>query len=128
LRRRLERGEPRQPRQLRGQRPKCKRGCALEQAAECLERRDRLQVDRNLLAVETQTARMSGWWCTADGAKPGAIELACMLDQFTLDAKLDFADADAFLRSRASRPATCAAEPVTQTTDTRTYVPRLSVR
>jgi hypothetical protein len=77
---------------------------------------------------ETQTTRMSGWWCTADGTKPGAIELACMLDQFTLDAKLEFADAEAFLRSRASRPATCGAEPVTQTTDTRTYVPRISVR
>jgi hypothetical protein len=77
---------------------------------------------------ESYATRMSGWWCTANGSKPSAIELACMLDQFTLDAKLDSAEADAFLRTRAARAASCAAEPVTQTTDTRTYVPRISVR
>jgi hypothetical protein len=77
---------------------------------------------------DSYAARMSGWWCTANGAKPSAIELACMLDQFTVDAKIDSADADAFLRARAAQPPSCSAEPVTQTTDTRTYVPRTSLR
>jgi hypothetical protein len=47
-----------------------------------------------------------------------------MLDGMVLDAPLASAEADAFIRQRASRAASCSAVPVTQTTDTRTYIPR----
>ena len=73
---------------------------------------------------DTPFAHLSGWYCTAGGAKPDAIELACMLDQFVLNSPLVSPQADAFFRTHAALPPSCSADPVTQTTDTRTYVPR----
>ena len=73
---------------------------------------------------DTPFAHLSGWYCTASGAKPGAVELACMLDQLVLDTPLVSPQADAFFRTRAALASSCSAEPVTQTTDTRAYIPR----
>jgi hypothetical protein len=73
---------------------------------------------------DTPFAHLSGWHCTAGGAKPDAIALACILDQLVLDSTLALPEADAFFRTHAALPPSCSADPVTQTTDTRTYVPR----
>jgi hypothetical protein len=73
---------------------------------------------------DTSFAHLSGWHCTAGGAKPDAIALACILDQLVLDSTLVLPEADAFFRTHAALPPSCSADPVTQTTDTRTYVPR----
>jgi hypothetical protein len=73
---------------------------------------------------DTPFAHLSGWYCTASGTKPGAIDLACMLDQLVLDSPLASPQADAFFRTRAALAPSCSADPVTQTTDTRPYVPR----
>ncbi len=76
---------------------------------------------------DTPFAHLSGWYCTAGGAKPDAIELACMLDRLVLNAPLVSPQADAFFRTRAALAPSCSAEPVTQTTDTRAYIPRRPV-
>jgi hypothetical protein len=73
---------------------------------------------------DTPFAHLSGWYCTAGGAKPDAIELACMLDRLVLNTPLASPQADAFFRTRAALASSCSAEPVTQTTDTRPYIPR----
>jgi hypothetical protein len=77
---------------------------------------------------DTPFTHISGWYCTANGAKPDANALACMLDQFVLNAPLASPEADAFFRARAARPASCSAEPVAQTFDTRPFIPRRTVR
>jgi hypothetical protein len=77
---------------------------------------------------DTEAVFLAGWRCEANGSRPNPSELACMLDGMVLDAPLASADADAFIRQRASRAASCSAVPVTQTTDTRTYIPRVRVR
>jgi hypothetical protein len=69
-----------------------------------------------------------GWHCEANGSRPSAAELACMLDRMVLDAPLVSDEADAFMRQRASRAPSCSAVPVSQTTDTRTHIPRVRVR
>jgi hypothetical protein len=61
---------------------------------------------------------LTGWYCDATGAKPGAEMLACLLDRFVLDAPLASKEADAFVRARMARAAYCSGERVTQTTDT----------
>jgi hypothetical protein len=73
---------------------------------------------------DTPFAHLSGWYCTASGTKPGAIELACMLDQLVLISPLASPQADGFFRTRAALAPSCSADPVTQTTDTRPFVPR----
>jgi hypothetical protein len=69
---------------------------------------------------DTTAIYLIGWFCDASGAKPNAATLACTLDRFTLDRDLPSSEADAFMRTRMSRPASCSAIPVSQTTDTRT--------
>jgi len=69
---------------------------------------------------DTTAVYLVGWFCDASGAKPNAATLACTLDRFTLDRDLPSSEADAFMRTRMSRPASCSAIPVSQTTDTRT--------
>jgi hypothetical protein len=73
---------------------------------------------------DTPFAHLSGWYCTASGTRPGAVELACMLDQFVLSSPLASPLADAFFRTRAALAPTCSADPVSQTTDTRPFIPR----
>jgi hypothetical protein len=68
---------------------------------------------------DTAALYLIGWVCDASGAKPNAATLACTLDKFTLDRDLPSRDADAFLRTKMARSATCSAVPVSQTTDTR---------
>jgi hypothetical protein len=68
---------------------------------------------------DTPAMYLIGWFCDASGAKPNAATLACTLDRFTLDRDLPSSEADAFMRTRMSRPASCSAIPVSQTTDTR---------
>ena len=68
---------------------------------------------------DTTAVYLVGWFCDASGAKPSAVTLACTLDRFTLDRELLSSEADAFVRARISRPASCSAVPVSQTTDTR---------
>jgi len=68
---------------------------------------------------DTAAMYLIGWFCDASGAKPSAATLACTLDRFTLDRDLPSGEADAFIRARMSRPASCSAMPVSQTTDTR---------
>ena len=68
---------------------------------------------------DTTALYLIGWSCDASGAKPSAGTLACTLDKLTLDRDLAARDADAFLRARLVRPATCSAIPVSQTTDIR---------
>ena len=67
---------------------------------------------------DTTAFYLVGSFCDASGAKPNAGTLACMLDKLTLDRDLASRDADAFLRTRMARPASCSAIPVSQTTDT----------
>lgn len=68
---------------------------------------------------DTTALYVIGWFCDASGTKPSAGTLACTLDKFTLDRDLSSADANAFVRARMARPASCSAVPVSQTTDTR---------
>jgi len=72
-----------------------------------------------LTRFETAAVYLKGWLCEASGAKPNADKLACMIDRLTLDKTLESKEADAFLRARMARPASCSATPVSQTTDTR---------
>ncbi|MBI4274507.1 MAG: hypothetical protein HY659_07385 [Rhizobiales bacterium] len=71
----------------------------------------------------TDAIQLAGWYCNASGARPNAHAVACILDRLTLESRLASAEADAFLRPQAARPAHCGATPVTQTTDTRARVP-----
>jgi hypothetical protein len=68
---------------------------------------------------DTTAVYLMGWYCDASGAKPSAASLACMLDRLTLDRPLASKEADAFMRERLVRPASCSAIPVSQTIDTR---------
>jgi hypothetical protein len=72
-----------------------------------------------LSRFETPYVYMKGWLCEADGARPSAGALACLIGGIALDQSLANRDADAFMRSRLSRGGACQATPVTQTTDTR---------
>ena len=65
-----------------------------------------------------ESAYLLGWSCDGSGAKPSADHLACVLDKLTLERPLASAEADAFLRAKALRPASCSARAVTQTSDT----------
>jgi len=65
-----------------------------------------------------------GWYCEASGIKASPYDLACDLDSLVLDRPLASTEADAFVREQIKHGTRCSAEPVTQTTDTRTYVPR----
>lgn len=76
-----------------------------------------------LSRYDTVSLSLKGWYCQANGARPTAQQLACILDSLTLDAPLASGEADAFVRSRMARRPRCAATPVSQTTDTR---PRVS--
>jgi hypothetical protein len=67
---------------------------------------------------DTTSVYLMGWYCDASGAKPSATKLACTLDRLELDSPLASREADAYLRERVVRPATCSAWPVTQTIDT----------
>lgn len=73
---------------------------------------------------DTSAIYLKGWYCEANGIKAGAYDLACDLDSLVLDQPLASAEADAFVREQVKRGTHCSAEPVTQTTDTRTYIPR----
>ena len=68
---------------------------------------------------ETPALYLVGWYCDASGAKPNAAALACIIDRLVLDRELASSEADAFMRARAARPASCSAVPVSQTVDTR---------
>jgi hypothetical protein len=71
-----------------------------------------------LSRFESTAVYLKGWYCEASGTKASPDNLACVLDRLVLDARLASEAADAFLRERAGRKASCAARPVTQTTDT----------
>lgn len=73
---------------------------------------------------DTSAVYLKGWYCEASGVTAGTWELACELDSLIVDRKLPSAEADDYLRSRMKKPAQCSASPVTQTTDTRTHIPR----
>lgn len=68
---------------------------------------------------DTTAVYLMGWFCDASGAKPSAATLACTLDRFALDRDTESKEANAFLRERIARPASCSAVPVSQTIDTR---------
>jgi hypothetical protein len=72
-----------------------------------------------LSRFETPYVYLKGWLCEADGARPSAGALACLINGLTLDQPLANRDADAFLRARSTRGGYCQATPVSQTTDTR---------
>jgi hypothetical protein len=67
----------------------------------------------------TDAVYLNGWYCDASGARPNAYQLACMIDQLTLDSTLSSSEADSYLRQRLARTPACAATPVSQTIDTR---------
>lgn len=73
---------------------------------------------------DVDAINLSGWYCDASGARPNPYKVACLLDRLVLDSRLDSAEADAFLRARLARSPSCAATPVSQTTDTRARAPR----
>jgi hypothetical protein len=73
---------------------------------------------------DTTAVFLKGWYCEASGVNAGAWELACDLDSLAIDRKLPSAEADEYLRTRMKRPAECSASPVTQTTDTRPFIPK----
>lgn len=61
---------------------------------------------------------LMGWYCDGTGNKPSPHQLACTLDKLTLTRELVSREADAFIRGRMAKSATCSADSVTQTTDT----------
>jgi len=65
----------------------------------------------------TNAVLVQGWSCDGTGSKPGADALACALDKLVIDKDLASKDADAYLRARMTRPATCSAQQVSQTFD-----------
>jgi hypothetical protein len=72
---------------------------------------------------DTDAFNLSGWYCDASGARPNPYKVACLLDRIVLDSSPASSEADAFLRARLAKPASCAASPVAQTTDTRLRAP-----
>jgi hypothetical protein len=73
---------------------------------------------------DTMAAHIAGWYCTQNGAKPAASELACLLDGLAIEAPLASEEADSFFRKAGAKAPTCSAEPVTQTIDARTVFTR----
>ena len=76
-----------------------------------------------LTRFDTPSVYFTGWYCEADGTKPSPNRLACILDGLVLDAPAAVGEADAFLRERIRRGASCNATPVTQTVDDRARSP-----
>lgn len=72
-----------------------------------------------LSRFETSALTYKGWFCEANGAKPSAYWLACLLDKVTLKGPLPSSPAHAFFSEKAGRSPRCAADPVSQSTDTR---------
>jgi hypothetical protein len=72
-----------------------------------------------LSRFDTAAVYLKGWYCEANGGKPSADRLACMLDRLSLTRELAVKEADAFLRARTARASSCWARPVAQTADTR---------
>jgi hypothetical protein len=70
---------------------------------------------------DTTAVYFVGWFCDASGAKPSPDRLACLLDKITLNKELTSKEADAFIREKMARGPMCAATPVSQTIDTRSY-------
>jgi hypothetical protein len=71
-----------------------------------------------LSRFNTPAVYLKGWYCEANGARPGFSAVACVLDQLALGRPLPSAEATAFMTERMKLPGKCYAEPVTQTTDT----------
>lgn len=71
---------------------------------------------------DTSAIFLKGWYCEASGIKAGPYDLACDLDSLVLDRPLTSEEADTFIREQVAHGRYCSAEPVTQTTDTRTYI------
>lgn len=71
-----------------------------------------------LSRFDTQAIYVKGWYCEANGARPSFSAVACVLDKLKLAKPLqrDQADAQAFMDAATKRPASCSAEPVSQTT------------
>lgn len=72
-----------------------------------------------LSRFETNAVYLKGWLCETSGAKPSADKLACMIDRMVLEKPMASKEAEAFLRAKMAKPASCSAVPVSQTTDTR---------
>jgi hypothetical protein len=72
-----------------------------------------------LTRFETEAVYFKGWYCEANGNKPSADRLACMLDRLVIDRELPTKEADSFMRARAAKAGYCSAVPVSQTFDTR---------
>jgi len=70
---------------------------------------------------DTTSIYFIGWFCDASGAKPSPDRLACILDKITLDKETGSKEADAFMREKMTKAASCSATPVSQTFDTRSY-------
>lgn len=70
---------------------------------------------------DTTAVYFVGWFCDASGAKPSPDRLACILDKITLNKDLASPEANAFMREKMGKGASCSATPVSQTIDTRTY-------
>lgn len=72
-----------------------------------------------LSRFDTTAVYLKGWYCEADGSRPVADNVACLLDRLVLEKPLATKEADDFLRARMGRGMRCSATPVTQTSDTR---------
>lgn len=72
-----------------------------------------------LSRFDTTAVYLKGWYCEADGSRPVADHVACLLDRLVLEKPLAAKEADDFLRARMGRGMRCSATPVTQTSDTR---------
>ncbi|MBK5959399.1 hypothetical protein CCR97_14455 [Rhodoplanes elegans] len=72
-----------------------------------------------LSRFSTTAVYLKGWYCEADGSRPSAARLACLIDRLVLDRALPAKDADAFLRARMVNSPRCSASPLVQTTDPR---------
>jgi hypothetical protein len=77
---------------------------------------------------DLREAYLAGWVCMANGTHPEPYDLACKLDHIVFDARLPSGAADAFFRAGQARASTCSAAPVSQTSDTRAYIPRPRIR
>ncbi len=71
-----------------------------------------------LSRFESSALSYKGWFCEANGAKPSAYWLACVLDKLSLKGPLPSQPAQAFFDQRAARSPRCSADPVSQTIDT----------
>jgi hypothetical protein len=73
-----------------------------------------------LSRFDTLSLYITGWYCDASGAAPSVEKLACTLDKLAFDGnELQSKAAEAFLREKLAKPASCSATPVSQTIDTR---------